>query len=497
MPDRPNPLIQRHPLRRLLPLFSALAVVLVVAAAATTTGHAAALGDVDCDGDADAVDALQVLRDVGGLGTSAGCLADAADTDCDGDRDSVDALRILQTVVGQQVSVPPGCGTIGVSLDVADVAPDLEFFGELASVHSEPVTETFGSGSATLPLADGATLEVPAGAFPASTDVTIAIIDLLYGDYLVDPPEGRIYVLSTEDPVALNGPLVLEVPRPADSVNAGELINGDWVPIDVPPGDTTRIEIDHFSERTIDVTDKPSGVPELRPEIGEAEGEVPGAFLVGCVIALTGAVGIVEREPGEEIIGPDDEIAFQLALSVCTGVLIDELTPGDDKVDVGCVGDQIGPGVDIVAAINACLAEPTATPAPGVIKVHGSFDESSLESVLPPIGFEANEITLHIPEDGGAVTGDFLLVARFDTTDDEGQCIVDEVLEGTFVESTHMNGQLSGTASIDVSIEKVVGCGTTAPPQTSEHTWSASFDGINVTNGVVVDLGTFTASIQP
>jgi len=116
MSDEPKPLIRNRTLWRLLPLFFALAVVLVVAAATTTTSHAATLGDVDCDNDADAVDALQILRDVGGLGTSAGCLADAADTDCDGDRDSVDALRILQTVVGQQVSVPPGCGAIGTDI---------------------------------------------------------------------------------------------------------------------------------------------------------------------------------------------------------------------------------------------------------------------------------------------------------------------------------------------------------------------------------------------
>lgn len=478
MSDEPRLSVRRHPRWHALLLLFALTVVVAVAMTAPTTSHAVALGDVDCDGDADAVDALQILREVSGFGTSAACIADAADTDCDGDGDSVDALRILQTVAGQQVSVPPGCGAIGASLDVADVAPDLEFFGELASVHSQPVTETFGPGSETLPLTDGATIEVPAGAFPASTDVTIAVIDLLFEDYLVNPPEGRIYVLSTVGDLALSSPLVLEVLKPADSVNVLQLVDGEWLPIDGLSGPTTRILVDHFSERIFAVVDKPSDDIGLRPELGEPEGEVGGEFLVLCIGWLA---GVLDHTGGSKS-------GVQLAFFVCTKALINMLTPPGQKADVACVGELIGSETTIQEAVNACL---------NVREVSGSFDESSIQAGVPILGFEVNEITLRIPKDGGTVTGDFLLVVRLDATDDEGECIVDQVAEGTFVESTLVNGELSGTAAIDASWEKVVCFGSLGPPWTFETTWSGSFDGITVTNGVVVDIGTFTASIQP
>ncbi len=73
------------------------------------TEPATASGDVDCDGDVDTVDALQVLRHTAGLSTTAGCIATAGDTDCDGDQDSVDALNIMRFVAGLVASLPVGC----------------------------------------------------------------------------------------------------------------------------------------------------------------------------------------------------------------------------------------------------------------------------------------------------------------------------------------------------------------------------------------------------
>ena len=71
-------------------------------------------GDADCDGDADAVDALQVLRKTAGLPTDAACLF-AADIDCDGDQDAVDALNILRNNAGLPIEQPTGCPQIGVA----------------------------------------------------------------------------------------------------------------------------------------------------------------------------------------------------------------------------------------------------------------------------------------------------------------------------------------------------------------------------------------------
>ena len=69
-------------------------------------------GDVDCDGDSDAVDALQVLRVGAGLPADADCIA-AADVDCDGDEDAVDALNILRANAGLSVNKPEDCPAIG------------------------------------------------------------------------------------------------------------------------------------------------------------------------------------------------------------------------------------------------------------------------------------------------------------------------------------------------------------------------------------------------
>lgn len=63
------------------------------------------LGDVDCDGDVDAVDALGVLRHVATLTGGPACIA-SGDTDCGGTIAATDALRILRHVAGLQPLVP-------------------------------------------------------------------------------------------------------------------------------------------------------------------------------------------------------------------------------------------------------------------------------------------------------------------------------------------------------------------------------------------------------
>lgn len=70
-------------------------------------------GDVDCDGDVDAVDALRILREVADLGNTLplGCVFNG-NVDCDSDTDAVDALRILRQVAGLGNTLPPGCKPI-------------------------------------------------------------------------------------------------------------------------------------------------------------------------------------------------------------------------------------------------------------------------------------------------------------------------------------------------------------------------------------------------
>jgi Tol biopolymer transport system component len=75
-------------------------------------GSGGRAGDADCDGDADPVDALHVLRSVAGLPNTAACLANA-NVKCDDGMTSVDALLILRSVAGLDVNLPQECPEIG------------------------------------------------------------------------------------------------------------------------------------------------------------------------------------------------------------------------------------------------------------------------------------------------------------------------------------------------------------------------------------------------
>lgn len=71
-----------------------------------------ALGDADCDGDTDAIDALALLRSAAGL-TTPNCAGRAGDVDCDGLVDERDALALLRHIVLLPLLQQPGCPPIG------------------------------------------------------------------------------------------------------------------------------------------------------------------------------------------------------------------------------------------------------------------------------------------------------------------------------------------------------------------------------------------------
>jgi hypothetical protein len=68
-------------------------------------------GDVNCDDEVTAVDALFILREVAGLG--AGACAGNGDVNCDGNRTSVDALGVLRYVASLPVNQNEPCPDIG------------------------------------------------------------------------------------------------------------------------------------------------------------------------------------------------------------------------------------------------------------------------------------------------------------------------------------------------------------------------------------------------
>lgn len=80
-----------------------------------TSDGAALLGDADCSGAVDALDALAALGQSAGAPPGAPC-ADRADADCDADVDEVDALRILLFAAALPMPQPGGCGDIGSPL---------------------------------------------------------------------------------------------------------------------------------------------------------------------------------------------------------------------------------------------------------------------------------------------------------------------------------------------------------------------------------------------
>ncbi len=82
----------------------------------------AVCGDVDCDGDVDSVDALQVLRHVAGLPSSGGCMG-LAYVDCDEDITARDALFILRYTARLPLDLAPVCPPIGYGPDLRPSPP--------------------------------------------------------------------------------------------------------------------------------------------------------------------------------------------------------------------------------------------------------------------------------------------------------------------------------------------------------------------------------------
>jgi hypothetical protein len=70
-------------------------------------------GDVNCDDEVTAVDALFVLRFVAGIPPVAECLNLAGDVNCDGAKTAVDALGVLRFVAGLPVNQNEPCADIG------------------------------------------------------------------------------------------------------------------------------------------------------------------------------------------------------------------------------------------------------------------------------------------------------------------------------------------------------------------------------------------------
>lgn len=237
---------------------------------------------------------------------------------------------------------------------------DLAFLGSLASPDPETSSATFDATGGSFTIG-GATVTVPPGALSESTVIGSIVVELDFTRTVTPPLEGTVYSLATADDVALGEPVVLEIAKPSDSVIVKQRVDGEWTAVAVPPGPTTRVNIDHFSEVTTTVMDRPApGTSVVVPLAGDEV--VPAAYLASCLLMFT------DRE--------DHEVVAEIGYSVCTQSLIDTLTPfGAPKIPAACVGDKIGPAVDIRVAIAQCVDESTADTGESTTTVAGTTDQ--------------------------------------------------------------------------------------------------------------------------
>ena len=135
------------------------------------------------------------------------------------------------------------------SNSVSSVAPELASFGKLASVASKPVTATVSQSPSTVQLDEGVSIQIPAGAFAKPTQLETTHVNVALDQIAFDVKEAQFYVVSTRDEVgALGAPVVLEVAKPTSSVTVVQFDGVKWQPVKVKAGQTTRVEITHFSK---------------------------------------------------------------------------------------------------------------------------------------------------------------------------------------------------------------------------------------------------------
>ena len=252
-------------------------------------------------------------------------------TACSGSGDDGDA----GTTTGAPTNTSPA---------VEDVAPDLAFLGDLAEIRSMPVTATFDTSGGSLALSEEAILEVPPTAFSAATQLTAAVIDLAFENYAENAPAATIYRVSAAATEAeLARPVVLEVAISPDQVTVGEYVDGQWQRLDLAAGESSRIEISHFSDVTIAVVER-SDKPTVINEPADPQAQAAGDYLRACIPTVAWLL-------------EDSGAAVDLAFSFCVRGLIDNFSPAGVRVEVGCVGGQMEGGANLQQAIDACAAE--------------------------------------------------------------------------------------------------------------------------------------------
>ena len=332
-----------------------------------------------------------------------------------------------------------------------EAAPQLEFLGDLASVASAPIVASFDAAGGSMELADGVRVDVPAGAFVEATELTAVVVDLHLDRFVDDAPRGWGYVLSTRDDVELGEPLVLELDRSPREVRARQLVDGVWTSLDLPAGDVAKIQVEHFSSVPTLIVETGGGSPSAAEA---SAGESPAAFLSACILS----VGWMLSDADDVDAGVIEDSILELALSICTRALVSKFTPFGERVDVSCVGENIGGGVTLHDAIDGCLDGPEdgrTDESASTYVLTGSVTAGPIVEGVPGgliIHVVQNEVELVLDLDSGVATGSAIVSREVDTSTDA--CTdrkispLGFVFEGGFDDETQTT--LSGTFSWNV-----------------------------------------------
>lgn len=186
--------------------------------------------------------------------------------------------QLIEEVTSSTEAEPTSSTTAEpIAVTVAEVAPELAVFGELAAIEAPPVSTDFDSAGGAIKLADGATVTVASGVFAEDTTLTVTIVGLAVG--CQDPRVGltSAYVIESDrDTASLSEPVILEVPLPSEVGGVATLEDGEWIGVEVPDGDTTKIGIAHFSKNIITVT---AASYEILQQMGWLHSRSTGEFL--------------------------------------------------------------------------------------------------------------------------------------------------------------------------------------------------------------------------
>jgi hypothetical protein len=131
-------------------------------------------------------------------------------------------------------------------------------FGSLVLIpgREQPVEvkeATIGASGGAVKLDDGASVTVPAGALPAQTLLRVERIQPGLEDFDFTVSNSAIYrvTLNGGRPFQPEAPLVLEIPGEVDRTLVLSLDDGRWAAMPLAGTDAVRVELDHFSRRTV------------------------------------------------------------------------------------------------------------------------------------------------------------------------------------------------------------------------------------------------------